>query len=55
MMLGFVGSTAIFHTSRAFIGDSSRVKLCPPSLLLWMPSSAPAKIVRGSLGCVARP
>jgi hypothetical protein len=34
MMLGFVGSTAIFHTSREFIGDSSRVKLCPPSTLL---------------------
>jgi hypothetical protein len=34
MVSGSAGSIAIFQTSSRFIGESSRSKLCPPSLLL---------------------
>ena len=33
-MSGSTGSIATFHTCNLSIGDSSRSKLCPPSLLL---------------------
>src|SRR5712691_598611 len=55
MMSGLTGSIAIRQTSRLFIGESRRSKLCPPSLLLWMPSLAPANTVRGSRGCTVSP